>query len=234
MIHITHIINTVGIIIWDEVSVQMGNRETVNSLQKTVTSKAFLAQSRYAISAVEMRIREIGEAMAQKEGRTVVNALTSRIKEPESIRTKLLHRGYEATYENALEKLNDILGVRVICPFIDDIYALVDYLKKEEDITVLKEKDYIKNIKASGYRSFHLIILIPVYTGGEEKKIKIEIQFRTVAMNFWADLDHELRYKKESQEAESIGVILRHYARIMKEADERIQEQKERMLLAWQ
>ena len=123
-----------------------------------------------------------------------IEYITGRIKSPESIGDKLYKMGVPLTAENAKIHLRDIAGVRIICPFAKDIYQLVDLLHAM-DITIVKEKDYVGNPKPSGYRSYHLILEVPVFFSGKTEKIPVELQIRTEAMNFWSSLEHKARYK---------------------------------------
>ena len=115
-----------------------------------------------------------------------------------------MRKGVPVTVENIREKLSDVAGVRVICSFPDDIYRLAELLIGQDDIILLKRKDYIRNPKSNGYRSLHIIIEIPVFLSSEKIYRKVEVQFRTIAMDFWASLEHKLKYKKDVQNAEEI------------------------------
>jgi putative GTP pyrophosphokinase len=110
---------------------------------------------------------------------------------------KLNRKGIEFTVENVEENLYDVAGIRVVCSYVDDIYLLAEALAKQDDITVLKEKDYIKNPKPNGYRSYHMIVSVPVFFSDQTKDIPVEVQIRTIAMDFWASLEHQLKYKQE-------------------------------------
>lgn len=120
----------------------------------------------------------------------------TRIKSASSMKEKLVRKNLPVTVENALNKIHDAAGIRVICPFLDDIYWIVNMLKKQHDIKVIKEKDYIHNPKPNGYRSYHMILQVPVYLKEHVKLIYCEIQIRTIAMDSWASLEHQLKYKK--------------------------------------
>jgi len=124
-----------------------------------------------------------------------IESIRGRMKVPESIAVKLHNMNVDLTAENAKTYLKDIAGIRILCPFAKDIYTLVDILRSIPDANILKEKDYITNPKPSGYRSYHVIMEIPVYYSGKTEVIPVEIQIRTEAMNFWASLEHKVRYK---------------------------------------
>ena len=124
-----------------------------------------------------------------------IEYITGRIKSPESIAQKLYEMDVQVTAENARKYLKDIAGIRIICPFARDIYYLINLLRAMPDINILEEKDYVGKPKASGYRSYHLIMEIPVFYSGKTEHIVVEVQIRTEAMNFWASLEHKARYK---------------------------------------
>ena len=157
-----------------------------------------------AIMEVETKLRILNEEFSLKYNRNPFESIKSRLKSPESIYEKLMRKGVPVTVENIREKLSDVAGVRVICSFPDDIYRLAELLIGQDDIILLKRKDYIRNPKSNGYRSLHIIIEIPVFLSSEKIYRKVEVQFRTIAMDFWASLEHKLKYKKDVQNAEEI------------------------------
>ena len=126
--------------------------------------------------------------------------------------------------ENIEDKLNDVAGIRVICSFVEDIYYLASMLSAQDDLTVLQVKDYIKNPKENGYRSLHLIIQTPIFLSDQKKNMRVEVQFRTIAMDFWASVDHKLKYKKNVKNPEMIAGELRKCADIISSVDQRMQE----------
>lgn len=176
-----------------------------------------------AIEFTEERLGEIGMCLAAEKNRKVINQVTSRVKSADSVYKKIRKKSYSADRAGIL-RCNDLLGVRTVCLFMDDVYEVAECLKKQKDIRILKEKDYIKKPKSNGYMSLHLIIEVPV---GTEKDVdrkenqwrKVEVQLRTVAMDFWSVLDHQLVYKKEFPGAESIGKELKDYAVTIAELD---------------
>ena len=131
--------------------------------------------------------------------------------------------GIEPTLENIESALHDIAGARVICSFIDDIYKLANALIIQDDIILIEKKDYIKNPKPNGYKSLHLIIKVPVYLSTGKEDVKVEVQFRTIAMDFWASLEHKLRYKKDIAAANYISRELREVADLISNCDEKMQ-----------
>lgn len=126
-----------------------------------------------------------------------IEHIKSRVKTPESIVKKLKRNGYDVTIDNMTEKLSDIAGIRIICSFIADIYQIAEMISRQNDVTVLYVKDYIKNPKPNGYKSYHMVVTIPIYLSGGPVETKVEIQIRTVAMDFWASLEHKIYYKFE-------------------------------------
>ena len=133
-------------------------------------------------------------------------------------------RGYPLTVEEIERQLNDIAGIQVICSFLDDIYTLADMLAGQDDIRLLEKKDYIVSPKPNGYRSLHLILEVPIFLSRSKQYMKVEVQFRTIAMDFWASLDHKLKYKKDVQDPERIAAQLKECADIISGVDERMQQ----------
>ncbi len=159
-----------------------------------------------------------------------IEHITSRIKSVDSIAKKLSHNGREMTLENIEEYINDIAGVRIICSFTTDIYRIADLIISQKDINVLKVKDYIKEPKSNGYRSYHMIISIPIYLSSFVKDVKVEIQIRTIAMDFWASLEHKIYYKFEGNAPRGIRDELRECANIIGFLDERMRSLNEEVL----
>ena len=131
--------------------------------------------------------------------------------------------------DNIEKNLNDIAGVRVICSFPDDIYTLADYLEKQDDIKLIKKKDYISHPKPNGYRSLHLILEVPIFLTNEKKMMRVDVQFRTIAMDFWASLEHKLKYKKDIVNAQVISEYLCFCAELISQLDGRMQQIRERL-----
>ena len=129
--------------------------------------------------------------------------ITTRVKTPQSIASKLLRRGFPLTVESARNNLTDIAGIRVICSYIDDIYLIARLLVSQSDIQLIRTNDYIRDPKPNGYRSLHLIVTVPVFLSDRTELVKVEVQVRTVAMDFWASLEHELAYKLAESETET-------------------------------
>lgn len=148
-----------------------------------------------------------------------IEHIKSRVKTSESIVKKLKKHGYESTIENMVKYVNDIAGIRIICSFTTDIYRIADMLKRQSDINIISIKDYIKNPKHTGYKSYHMIVSIPIYLSEKKVDAKVEIQIRTVAMDFWASLEHKIHYKFEKNIPEHIKEELFECAQMVSELD---------------
>ncbi|MBR3256028.1 MAG: GTP pyrophosphokinase family protein [Clostridia bacterium] len=136
--------------------------------------------------------------------RDPIEYIKTRIKSEDSMKEKLKRKNLEINIENALTKIYDAAGIRIICSFPDDVYDIAQLIKKYDDIEVIKEKDYIKNPKENGYRSYHLVVRIPINIAGEIHKVHLEIQIRTIAMDFWSSLEHQMKYKKNIKDQQMI------------------------------
>lgn len=158
------------------------------------------------------------------EGHNPIDSIKSRIKSPMSIIEKMYRKGFPISLDSMRANLNDVAGIRVICPFIEDIYTVAQMLTRQDDLVVIKEKDYIKNPKPNGYRSLHVIIRIPVYFLDKKELIPVEIQLRTIAMDFWASLEHDLKYKAV-RHIQGIDAYheLKDCSRIIEEVESRMQ-----------
>lgn len=172
-----------------------------------------------AIDCVMGTLKTIEQEMIESGLRIPIHSVTSRIKSPDSTRQKLARHGLPYTIDNVMNNLNDIAGVRIICKYITDIYHVRDLLLKSDRYTFIKEKDYIKTPKPSGYRSLHLIVETDVSVDGENRKIRCEIQLRTSAMDSWASLEHNMRYKSDLPENEQINESLKNCAEALHNTD---------------
>lgn len=190
--------------------------------ERMLAFNTLMAYYRCAMMEVETKLNVLNEEFSLHYDRNPINGMKSRLKSLFSIREKLLGRGLELSVASIEENLNDIAGVRVVCSFTDDVYTLRDALLKQDDITLICEKDYIKNPKPNGYRSLHLIISVPIFLEHEKKSMKVEIQLRTIAMDTWASLEHQLRYKKDIEFSEEMAQELLHCANISAELDSRM------------
>lgn len=159
-----------------------------------------------------------------------IEYIKSRIKTPESIIKKLKRDGYESTIENMRNYINDIAGIRIVCSFTSDIYRLAEMIGKQNDLTVICVKDYIKNPKVSGYKSFHMHVTVPIFLSDRVVETKVEIQIRTIAMDFWASLEHKIYYKFEGHAPEYISRDLRACAEIVSNLDAKMLQLNEAIL----
>ena len=190
-----------------------------NIIEEAKPYLVLMMQYRCAIMEVETKLKVLDAEFSQEYNRNPFESIKSRLKSPVSISDKLRRKGYAVTVENIEKYLKDVAGVRVICSFPDDIYRLAALLEKQDDIILLEKKDYIKNPKPNGYRSLHLILDIPIFLSNEKKHMKVEVQFRTIAMDFWASLEHKLKYKKNVENSEIIVEQLKKCADSIEKLD---------------
>lgn len=182
-----------------------------------------------ALAEVRTKLEVFNKELALKNNRNPFESIKSRIKTPVSIYDKLTKKGYDFTIKNIEEQISDIAGIRAICSFEDDIYMLADCFKKQDDIVILQEKDYIANPKESGYRSLHLIVEVPIFLTEEKYFMKVEVQFRTIAMDFWASLEHKMKYKKDIENADTITEDLKFSADLINQLDRRMQQIRQKI-----
>lgn len=177
-----------------------------------------------ALKQINTKIEILNDEFQQRHKYNPIEHIKYRIKTPESIVKKLKRHGYEATIENMVRYVNDIAGIRITCSFTTDMYLVADMISRQSDITVLSIKDYMKNPKESGYRSYHMIVTIPVFLSDSVIETKAEIQIRTVAQDFWATLEHKIHYKFEGNCPEYITKELKECAKYIAGLDKRMQE----------
>ena len=154
---------------------------------------------RYALREMSAKLENLDDYCQMRFAHNPIHHIESRIKTLDSIIEKIERRGYEPTLDNLRTYIYDIAGIRVVCKYINDIYQIVDLLSKQKDLEIMIKKDYIVHPKDTGYRSLHIVFIIEIYVDDEIKKVPVEIQFRTLAMDMWACLEHELRYKSHNQ-----------------------------------
>ena len=190
-----------------------------------------MAYYRCAIMEVETKFKVLNEEFSLQYDRNPIESIKSRIKSMDGIFKKAKKKNIPITMEGIEEGIRDIAGVRVICSFPEDIYMLADCLLKQDDVVLVERKDYIKNPKPSGYRSLHLIIEIPIFLQNEKKMMKVEVQFRTIAMDFWASVEHKVRYKKNipDSEAEQLAAELSSCADQIAAMDNKMEEIRRRI-----
>lgn len=183
-----------------------------------------------AIREVKTKLEVLNDELSVKNQRNPIELIKSRVKKPVSIVEKLQRRGYEVSLDSMVKNLDDVAGIRIICSFLDDIYEVAHMLIRQDDVKVIAVKDYIKNPKPNGYRSYHMIIEIPVFFSDSKQPIRVEVQIRTIAMDFWASLDHELKYKKSFiDDNGEISEELKKCAVVISETDEKMLEIRKRI-----
>ena len=185
-----------------------------------------------AIKEIKTKLDILDSEFKLKYRRNPIYSVTSRLKKTESVMEKMMRRGYPITLENIENYINDIAGVRVVCSYVDDVYFIADALTGRDDITLLVRKDYIENPKANGYRSLHLIVSVPVYFAEVKKDVKVEIQIRTIAMDCWASLEHQMKYKKDIPDADEISAGLLSCAADLAETDRQMLSLRRRIEMA--
>lgn len=190
-----------------------------------------MAYYRCAIMEVETKFKVLDEQFSLEYDRNPIESIKSRLKSYESIIKKLKDRDLPFSLEAIQENIRDVAGIRVICSFPEDIYMLADCLLSQDDVKLIEKKNYIKNPKKSGYRSLHLIIEVPIFLRNEKKSMKVEVQLRTIAMDFWASLEHKLRYKKniDPKENEMLEKELLQCSEISAALDKRMEEIRDRI-----
>lgn len=191
--------------------------EEINSSDETYSKLMFVYSA--AIKKIETKLEILQDEFKFFYGCSIIDHTKSRIKKPESIIKKLESKNYELTYKSLVENINDIAGVRVVCPLKDDIFTVVDILKSAPEINILKEKDYVTKPKKSGYSSYHMIVEIPVQVMKQTIPVKVEIQIRTLAMDFWASLEHDIKYKSNSKISKRVSNELVKCAKIINNMD---------------
>ena len=175
-----------------------------------------------ALKQIESKIDTINEEFKILHKYNPIEHVSSRIKSKESINKKLKKKGLEPNFENLIKTINDVAGLRIICSFIPDIYTIVEMIENMQDITVLKKKDYVSKPKESGYSSYHLIVSVPVSLSVGTIDVKVEIQIRTMAMDFWASLEHKINYKYEKDIPKSIKKELKECAKMTQKLDKKM------------
>ncbi len=201
---------------------EAGVRNLISLRDEVASFERLMMYYECAMSEVRTKLEVLNKELTHVNKRNPFESIKSRIKSPSSIYDKLARKGLDFSVDNISSNLNDVAGIRVICSFIDDIYMLRDCLVQQDDVTLLEEKDYIKNPKDNGYRSLHLILEIPIFLTNEKRFVRVEVQFRTIAMDFWASLEHQLKYKKNIPNSEAISEELEYSAELIHQLDKRM------------
>ena len=178
---------------------------------------------RCAMMEIETKFKVLNEEYSLAHDRNPISSIKTRLKSPSGIQEKLKRKNLPMTMQTVEEHLHDVAGIRVICNLPEDVYALADAFLNQDDITLIEKKDYIKNPKPNGYRSLHIIVGIPIFLAHEKRIMKAEIQLRTIAMDFWATLEHQLRYKKDAVFTDEMANELKACAEISAELDARME-----------
>lgn len=181
-----------------------------------------------AIREVRTKLEILNDELSMG-GQSPISSISSRRKKPLSIMEKLRRQGDEISLASIERNLNDVAGIRVICSFVDDIYKVAQMLVQQDDITLVQIKDYIKDPKPNGYRSYHVLVDVPVFFSQEKRPMRVEIQIRTIAMDFWANLEHKMKYKQDVENAEEIIAELKECADTIAETDLRMMKIREKI-----
>ena len=217
----------------DPVVKALVNNNAIDKFEYNVMPfKRLMAYYKCAIMEVETKFKVLNQEFSLEYDRNPIETIKTRLKSSDSIVKKLAKKDVPLTVESIEKNLNDIAGVRVICSFPEDIYVLADCLLQQDDIKLIEVKDYIKNPKPNGYRSLHLIVEIPIFLKDEKKNMRVEVQLRTIAMDFWASLEHKLSYKKDipQDEEELLRRELLDCAQISADLDLRMEKIKNRIV----
>lgn len=201
----------------------------IQSLEEFKTFQELMMEYECAMLEIKTKLDVLNTELSLVNKRNPFETIKCRLKKPMSIYDKLQRLNVPLSVESIENNLNDIAGVRVICSFPDDIYMLVGCLLEQDDIKLIAKKDYIQSPKPNGYRSLHLILEVPIFLTREKKYMRVEVQFRTIAMDFWASLEHKLKYKKDIKNAESISNELFYCAELIAQLDGRMQQIREKI-----
>lgn len=193
--------------------------ERLPGYQEQIILKSYFKS---AIQTVENKLSIMNEEYFAQYGRKPIQMIVSRVKKEQSIIDKMKRHGYELTMDNAVQRLYDIAGVRAICAFEHDVYHMAEVLLQHEDIRLHHRKDFIQNPKESGYRSLHLLISVPIYLAAGKRDVRMEVQLRTITMDFWASMEHELRYKQKIAFPEELDREILECAELSAALDERM------------
>ncbi|PFG14744.1 GTP pyrophosphokinase [Bacillus sp. es.036] len=189
--------------------------------------KNFLFIYKFALDEINTKLTILNDEFQFVHQHNPIEHVKSRIKSPESIMAKLERKGLEVTTENVKQHINDIAGVRVTCSFTNDIYRIYDMIESQDDIRLIDVKDYVKNPKPNGYKSLHLIVEIPVFLSKGPELVRVEIQLRTIAMDFWASLEHKIYYKFEGEIPDKLSNELKEAAEIVHYLDAKMMRIKD-------
>lgn len=204
----------------------MGNKKKI---QKFLNCENFQVRSKCGISLVQAKLKIINAELTMELGRTVILSTCYRLKSYSSVMQKMQRKGLEDDVEVMQDQVNDLVGIRAVCAYTDDVYQIAELLSVQKDVKLIQTKDYIKEPKSSGYRSLHLIVEVPICLGEKTQWVKMEVQIRTAAMDYWAELDYQLQYKKSKKKARLIGEELKEFAAVIEEMDQKVLELRKRI-----
>lgn len=198
----------------------MVNSDRINSTDDTYSKLMFVYSA--AIKILETKLDILQDEFKFFYGCSVIDHTKTRIKKPESIIKKLEGKKQELTYQSLVENVNDVAGIRIVCPMRDDIYTVAGILKSIPDVNVILEKDYVAKPKKSGYASYHMVVEVPVQVLRQTIPVKVEVQIRTLAMDFWASLEHDIKYKNNNQISKKVSNELVKCAKIINNMDSKM------------
>lgn len=206
----------------NEAAVQTIQNRAKNMMWSMVQYKELQMRYSCALKEIQTKFEVLNTEFKLVYNRNPIASISTRLKRAESIVGKLERKNLPVNLASIEENIHDIAGIRVICSYIDDIYLIADALLRQDDITLISRKDYIEHPKENGYRSLHLIVEVPVFLTNNKRSMKVEVQIRTIAMDFWASLEHQMKYKHQIPEEREIIEELRDCAAIIRETDERM------------
>lgn len=189
---------------------------------ETAELKKIMLMYNSALKEIETKVNILSDEFQTLYRYNPIEHIKTRVKSPESIMKKMEKKGLGLTYNNMINYINDIAGIRIICSFLPDIYRIVEMFEKSDDLKILEKKDYIEKPKQSGYSSYHLIVLVPVSFSNGTVDVKVEIQIRTIAMDFWASLEHKIKYKYENGVPKNISKELIACSKMINKLDTRM------------
>jgi len=192
--------------------------------EKTHKYMTLMSYYKCAMMEIETKLKVLNEEFTLNLDRNPISSIKTRLKSPVSIKNKLENLGHKVSVDAIEQILNDVAGIRVVCSFVEDVYSIAKALLKQDDIKLITAKDYIQNPKENGYRSLHLIVEIPIYLSHHKRLMKVEIQLRTIAMDFWASLEHQLNYKKNHVLTDQMKEELLQCAQISAQLDAKMDD----------
>ena len=204
-------------------------KKEIEQIRNEMNKEQYYLHCQYVMGILGVKVKIIGEQLQNKYNRELIQNVTQRIKTPESIYAKLVRKNLKPDFSIAKSKLNDLIGIRIVCLFVDDVYEIAKMMKNQKDLRLIKEKDYIAKPKKSGYMSLHLIMGVTVCIYNKTETKTVEIQIRTTAMDFWSVLEYQLLYKKNVKGADKIGKELKSYSEEIASLDQKMLKLRNRI-----